>query len=151
MSQIMRLRRRRRHDFDIDDRNNGHRHEHAFVTLVQDTACCTRPSCCRAPTAATFGKSAPPCPSCVDSLPAITKALLRRKVTPAKALLHKHQGRQGGRSDLRHGRGPRRAHELNLYITGHDEDEATEAPSDRRRRQPPERASRPDPEESPTR
>ena len=53
------------------------------------TACCTRPSCCRAPTAATRGSASsprPPARSCSTRCRSITKALLRRKVTPKGAL-----------------------------------------------------------------
>ena len=116
MSQIMRLRRRAGADHDIDDRNNGQRHEKRVRrTSCATTACCTRPSCCRAPTAATRGSpSSRPSAALelIDSLPVIAKALLRRKVTPGKALLRPQdpQGRpQGGQADLRRRRGPRRA------------------------------------------
>ena len=61
-----------------------------------------------------FGKFAPPAAlELIDSLPVITKALLRRKVTPAGALqaAQDPQGRpQAGAAHLRRGRGPRRAH-----------------------------------------
>ena len=78
-------------DHHIDDRNNGERHEAAFVDAdPATTACCARPSCCRAPTAATRGSASstrPPARSCSSSLPVVIKALLRGKVTPGKALL----------------------------------------------------------------
>ena len=62
MSQIMRLRRIAGADHEINDRNNGHRHERAFVENIRDvTACCTRPTCCPTPTAASSTRA--PCPS----------------------------------------------------------------------------------------
>ena len=62
----------------------------------------------------------------VDSLPVITKALLRRKVTPGKAI----RGHKIPKGDLKSVQriydaveGHDHRHELNLYITGYDEDE----------------------------
>ena len=74
-----------------------------------------------------FGKFAPRAAlELVDSLPAITKALLRRKVTPMGALkphkLPKDDLKQVKRIfDDVEGRDER--YELNLYISGYDEDE----------------------------
>ena len=116
MSQIMRLRRRAGDDHHINDRNNGERHEHAFVDArPATTACCTRPSCCRAPTAATRSSASSPRRrrwSSSTRCRSITKALLRRKVTPdgrAEAAQDPQGRPQAGPADLRHGRGPRRA------------------------------------------
>ena len=99
------------------------------------TACCTRPSCCRAPTAATRG-SASSAPTAglelLDSLPVITKALLRRKVTPkgASSAAQDPQGRPQASVqrifDEIEGRDER--NELNLYITGYDEDAPAAGP-----------------------
>ena len=58
MGQIMRLRRIATSDQHIVDHNNGERHEAAFTSArSRTTACCGRPSCCRAPTAATPGSA----------------------------------------------------------------------------------------------
>ena len=89
MSQIMRLRRRAGDDHHINDRNNGERHENAFVSLVRDNGLLQEAELLPRSYGGNsfFGKFAPPsAPSCIDSLPVITKALLRRKVTPAGAL-----------------------------------------------------------------
>jgi succinate dehydrogenase / fumarate reductase iron-sulfur subunit len=62
----------------------------------------------------------------VDSLPVITKALLRRKITAGKAIF----GHKIPKDDLKQVRriydtveGHDERYELNLYITGYDEDE----------------------------
>ena len=164
MSQIMRLRRRAGSDHHIVDRNNGERHERRdHVPGRATTACCTRPRCCRAPTAATRG-SAKFAPSAglelIDSLPVITKALLRRKVTPGKAL----RGHKIPAPDLKSVKrifeaveGHDERYELNLYITGYDEDadgaETAPASAGTAAGMPGAEAGQPgqEPEESPTR
>jgi succinate dehydrogenase / fumarate reductase iron-sulfur subunit len=129
MSQIMRLRRRATSDHHIKDRNNGERHEAAFTTLVKDNGLLWEAELLPRSYGGNsfFGKFAPPAAAeLISSLPAITKALVRRKVTPAGALKpHKIP-----KEDLKHvqriydtveGR-PERI-ELNLYISGYDEEE----------------------------
>ena len=89
MSQIMRLRRRAGDDHDINDRNNGKRHEKAFVSLVKDNGLLWEAELLPRSYGGNsfFGKFAPPSAlELIDSLPVITKAILRRKVTPAGAL-----------------------------------------------------------------
>jgi succinate dehydrogenase / fumarate reductase iron-sulfur subunit len=134
MSQIMRLRRRAGDDHDINDRNNGKRHEKAFVSLVHDNGLLWEAELLPRSYGGNsfFGKFAPPSAlELIDSLPVITKALLRRKVTPAGALkphkLPKDDLKQVRRIyDTVEGRDERI--ELNLYITGRDEDlEETQA------------------------
>ena len=65
-------------------------------------------------------------PELVDSLPVITTALLRRKVTPTKALLHPHKASKGLRRIFDAIEGSDERVELNLYVTG-VEDEPIEA------------------------
>ena len=161
----MRLRRRAGSDHHIDDRNNGDRHEHAFV----DARARLRPAARGRAAAALLRRrlvvrQVPPArrrPSCVDSLPVITKALLRRKVTPARRCSATSSPRPTSRTssaifDTVEGRDER--YELNLYITGYDEDD--EAGADDRAatgaataRQTGAEAGQPgqSPEESPTR
>ena len=128
MNQIMRL-RRVAGDHEIVDRNNGHRHEAAFVTLVRDGGLLHEAELLPRSYGGNswFGKFHPAAgQELLDSLPVITRALLRRKVTPKGALMpHKL-----GKDDLGHvqriydtveGRDAR--DELNLYITGYDEDD----------------------------
>ena len=97
------------------------------------TACCTRPSCCRAPTAATRGSASSrrrPASSSSTRCPSITKAVMRRKVTPdgraasrtrsrpptssrSRRIYDDDRGSRGARRaqpvHLRHRRGQRRA------------------------------------------
>ncbi|MBA3748568.1 MAG: succinate dehydrogenase/fumarate reductase iron-sulfur subunit [Solirubrobacterales bacterium] len=128
MSQIMRLRRRAGSDFDIEDVNNGERHERAFVSLVRrygllnEAELLPRSYAGDSPLAKFKPAAAKELSS---SLPAIAKALLRRKVTPA-AVLKPHKL---PKADLEaidriyeqvEGRDDRL--ELNLYISGRDED-----------------------------
>ena len=134
MSQIMRLRRRAGEDHDINDRNNGKRHEKAFVSLVKDNGLLWEAELLPRSYGGNsfFGKFAPPSAlELIDSLPVITKAILRRKVTPAGALkphkLAKDDLKQVRRIyDAVEGREERL--ELNLYISGYDED-VEEAPA----------------------
>jgi succinate dehydrogenase / fumarate reductase, iron-sulfur subunit len=133
MSQIMRLRRRAGDDHGIVDRNNGKRHEKAFVSLVRDNGLLWEAELLPRSYGGDsfFGKFAPPAAlELVDSLPVITKALLRRKVTPMGALkphkLAKEDRQQLKRLyDTIEGRDERI--ELNLYISGVDEDEPASA------------------------
>jgi succinate dehydrogenase / fumarate reductase, iron-sulfur subunit len=128
MSQIMRLRRRAGNDHGIVDRNNGERHEAAFTGLVKDHGLLWEAELLPRSYGGNsfFGKFAPSAGlELLDSLPSITKALLRRKVTPMGALkphnLPKDDLKQVKRifSDVE----GRERYELNLYISGYDEDE----------------------------
>jgi succinate dehydrogenase iron-sulfur subunit len=129
MSQIMRLRRRAGSDHRIVDRNNGERHEAAFATLVRDNGLLWEAELLPRSYGGNsfFGKFAPSAGlELLDSLPVITKALVRRKVTPMGAL----RPHKLSRDDLRQVRriydtveGHDERYELNLYITGYDEDE----------------------------
>jgi succinate dehydrogenase / fumarate reductase iron-sulfur subunit len=128
MSQIMRLRRRATSDHHIVDRNNGERHEAAFTGLVRDHGLLWEAELLPRSYGGNsfFGKFAPAAGlELVDSLPVITRALLRRKVTPMGALKpHKLP-----KDALAHVRriydtveGHDERYELNLYISGYDED-----------------------------
>ncbi|MEP6954393.1 MAG: succinate dehydrogenase/fumarate reductase iron-sulfur subunit [Solirubrobacteraceae bacterium] len=130
MSQIMRLRRRAGNDHHIVDRNNGERHEAAFVTLVKDNGLLWEAELLPRSHGGNsfFGKFAPASAlELIDSLPVITKALLRRKVTPAGALKPHKLPKDDLKAVQRiyetvEGRNER--YELNLYISGYDEDDA---------------------------
>ncbi|HEX2105373.1 MAG TPA: succinate dehydrogenase/fumarate reductase iron-sulfur subunit [Solirubrobacteraceae bacterium] len=127
MNQIMRL-RRRAGDHGIVDRNNGHRHEAAFATLVRDHGLLWEAELLPRSYGGNsfFGKFAPSAAlELADSLPAITKALVRRKVTPMGAL----KAHKIPKQDLRHVRriydtveSHDDRYELNLYITGYDDE-----------------------------
>src|SRR3954454_15003971 len=137
MNQIMRLRRRAGDDHGINDRNNGHRHEKSFVNLVRDNGLLWEAELLPRSYGGDswFGKFAPSAGlELLESLPAITKALLRRKVTVGGALKpHKlPKGDLGQLDRLYEAVGTRdERRELNLYITGYDEDlEGAQAPND---------------------
>jgi succinate dehydrogenase / fumarate reductase iron-sulfur subunit len=128
MSQIMRLRRIAGADHEITDRNNGHRHEQAFVSLVRHGGLLHEAELLPRSYGGDswFGKFHPKAgQELLDSLPVITKAILRRKVTPAGALVgekiagHKELERI---FDTIEGRDERI--ELNLYITQPDDEVA---------------------------
>jgi succinate dehydrogenase / fumarate reductase, iron-sulfur subunit len=128
MSQIMRLRRIAGNDFEIEDRNNGERHEAAFVSLVKQYGLLNEAELLPR----SYGGDTPLAkfkPSfaseAVSSLPAIARAMLRRKVTPA-AVLKPHKLAKPDRIQIKRiydeveGRAER--DEFNIYITGRDED-----------------------------
>ena len=128
MSQIMRLRRRAGSDFGIVDRNNGERHEEAFVTLVHNYGLLNEAELLPRSIAgnsplAKFKPSAQK--ELASSLPSIAKALLRRKVTPA-AVLKPHKLAKADLKQIdriyKEVEGHPERFELNLYITGYDED-----------------------------
>jgi succinate dehydrogenase / fumarate reductase iron-sulfur subunit len=136
MSQIMRLRRRAGSDHHITDANNGERHEAAFTTLVRNNGLLWEAELLPRSYGGNsfFGKFAPPAgKELVASLPAITKALLRRKVTIKGALLPHKIAKPDLQAvkriyDTVEGRDERV--EFNLYISGVDEDnEVQEAPT----------------------
>jgi succinate dehydrogenase / fumarate reductase iron-sulfur subunit len=128
MSQIMRLRRRAIHDHGIGDRNNGERHEAAFVSLVRKYGLLNEVEIIPRSYAgnSSLAKFKPAAAKeLASSLPSIAKALLRRKVTPSAALkphkLAKRDLKQIDRIYEEVDSHPERV-ELNLYITGYDED-----------------------------
>ena len=154
MNQIMRLRRIATGTHHISDRNNGERHESAFVSLVKGHGLLWEAELLPRSYGGDnfFGKFAPKAGlELVDSLPVIARGLLRRKVTPGKAMLPPRDVPKDARTQIKQifdkveGRAERR--ELNLYISGYDEDadgaEGQHAPE----------AGQPgiSPEESPTR
>ena len=88
MNQIMRLRRKAGHA-GIDDRNNGNRHERAFVTLVKDGGLLHEAELLPRSLGGDswFGKFHPAAgKELLDSLPVITRAVVRGKVKPMVAL-----------------------------------------------------------------
>ena len=136
MGQIMRLRRIAGSDHHIDDRNNGYRHEHAFVDdHPATTACCTRPTCCPS----SYGGNSCSASSrrlrarsCSRSLPVDLQGMLRGKITPARA---RCCGHKIPKADLKEVQAiydkvesRQERYELNLYVTGEDEDERRTPP-----------------------
>jgi succinate dehydrogenase / fumarate reductase iron-sulfur subunit len=132
----MRLRRVAGEKYELNDRNNGHRHEAAFVTLVRDYGLLHEAELLPRSYGGNswFGKFAPPAgKELLDSLPVVVKGLMRRKMNPkialfghkiakddlndVKRIYEKVEGQEGG------------GFELNLYISGYDEDD--EGPGER--------------------
>lgn len=128
MSQIMRLRRISGSDHRIVDRNNGERHEEAFATLVHDYGLLHEAELLPRSYGGNswFGKFHPAAGlELVDSLPAIARAIAHRKVKPTQAL----RGHRLARRDLdavhrifEVVEGRRRRYELNLYLSGAEEE-----------------------------
>jgi succinate dehydrogenase / fumarate reductase iron-sulfur subunit len=126
MNQIMRLRRIATQDHEIEDRNNGQRHEEAFVRNIEKNGLLHEADLLPD----SYGGKLHPRAGreLMDSLPVITKALARRKVTPRKALLHHKlpdQKQIRRLFEVVEGRDER--FELNLYISGYDEEETAAA------------------------
>jgi succinate dehydrogenase / fumarate reductase, iron-sulfur subunit len=130
MNQIMRLRRVATNDQHIVDRNNGERHEQSITGLVRDYGLLHEAEMLPRSYGgySWFAKFHPAAGAeLLDSLPVITRALLRRKVTPKGAIF----GHRIPSRDLKAVQAiydkveskPRR-YELNLYISGYEDDPA---------------------------
>jgi succinate dehydrogenase / fumarate reductase, iron-sulfur subunit len=121
MNQIMRLRRLAGDDYEIEDRNNGHRHEQAFVENIRKNGLLHEADLLPDSYGGKFHPNA--VPELFDSLPVVLTGLLRRKITPGKALRHPHRKEfRGLRTyfDKIESRDERL--ELNLYIVGEEEE-----------------------------
>jgi succinate dehydrogenase / fumarate reductase iron-sulfur subunit len=120
MSQIMRLRRISSADHEIEDRNNGARHEHAFVSNIRRNGLLHEADLLPDSYGGRFHPRA--VPELISSLPVVLKGLQRGKVTPRKALLHEHKAPKEVKRifDVVEGRDQR--YELNLYISGYEDD-----------------------------
>jgi succinate dehydrogenase / fumarate reductase iron-sulfur subunit len=121
MGQIMRLRRVASADHDIEDRNNGYRHEHAFVKNIERNGLLHEADLLPDSYGGKFNPRA--VPELLSSLPSIVTALSRGKVTPAKALLHPHKASKDVRRIFAEVEGRDQRYELNLYVSGYDEEE----------------------------
>ncbi|HYM46518.1 MAG TPA: succinate dehydrogenase/fumarate reductase iron-sulfur subunit [Solirubrobacteraceae bacterium] len=129
MGQIMRLRRIAGSDQHIVDRNNGERHEQAFTTLIRDNGLLHEAELLPRSYGGNswFGKFHPAAgKELISSSSIAVIGFLRRKMTLKGALL----GHKIPADDLKavkriydtvEGRGQR--YELNLYVSGEDEDE----------------------------
>jgi succinate dehydrogenase / fumarate reductase, iron-sulfur subunit len=121
MSQIMRLRRIAGAEYGIDDRNNGHRHELAFVDNIERNGLLHEADLLPD----SYGGKLHPraVPELMSSLPAIVKALQRRKVTPRKALLHPHKAPKEVKRIFERVHEKDDRYELNLYVVGYEDEE----------------------------
>ncbi len=128
MSQIMRLRRRAGSDHKIVDSNNGHRHEDAFVTLVRDYGLLNEAELLPRSYGGNswFGKFHPAAgKELLSSLPTVITGVLRGKVSPKIAMFgHKLPGGDLAAIKKLYKKiesRPQRL-ELNLYISGYEDD-----------------------------
>ena len=129
MNQIMRL-RRVAGDHHIVDRNNGHRHEAAFVTLIKNYGLLHEAELLPRSYGGDswFGKFHPEAgKEMLDSLPVVVKGLMRRKMNVKIAIFgHKlpKQDLDAVKSIYSTVNAKDARNELNLYISGYDEDDA---------------------------
>ncbi len=129
MGQIMRLRRIAIAEHHIVDRNNGERHEAAFTGLIRDNGLLWEAELLPRSYggASWFGKFHPSAAKeLISSLPAILRALMRGKVKPMEALKPhklKSQDLKQVQAIYEKVEGREQRYELNLYISGEDEEE----------------------------
>jgi|SRR6185436_6011213 len=136
MSQIMRLRRISGNDHHIVDRNNGERHERTITGLIRDYGLLHEAEMLPRSYGgySWFAKFHPAAGAeLLDSLPVIARALMRRKVTPGKVIF----GHRIPKPDLKAVQAiydkvesKDRRYELNLYISGYEDDEGDAAPAE---------------------
>jgi succinate dehydrogenase / fumarate reductase iron-sulfur subunit len=120
MNQIMRLRRTANSDFGIVDPNNGHRHEQGFVDNVRANGLLHEADLM----ADSFGGKLSPAwwREAVSSVPVVLTAVRRGKVT-LDGIRHAHRRRFRGLGRLFDAvLGQPERHELNLYVSGTDDD-----------------------------
>jgi succinate dehydrogenase / fumarate reductase iron-sulfur subunit len=121
MSQIMRLRRKAGSDYKIKDRNNGYRHEHAFVKNIRKNGLLHEADLLPDSYGGKFHPNA--VPELISSLPTAATALSRRKMTPKTVLLHPHKAPKEVKRMFDKIEGREQRVELNIYITGYEDDE----------------------------
>ncbi len=133
MSQIMRLRRVATNDHHIVDRNNGERHERAFTSLIKGYGLLHEAELLPRSYGGDswFGKFHPAAgQELLSSLPVVVKGLMRGKMSPKLALLgHRIPGRdlKAVQSIFDTVESKDRRYELNLYISGYEDDDEAEA------------------------
>ncbi len=125
MSQIMRLRRKAGTDFHINDRNNGYRHEHAFVKNIRRNGILHESDLLADSYGGKFNPRA--VPELISGVPTAATGLARGKMTPQKILLHQHKAPQEVKRLFDEIDGRKERVELNLYVTGYEEEEDFEA------------------------
>ncbi|HEV2998836.1 MAG TPA: 2Fe-2S iron-sulfur cluster-binding protein [Solirubrobacteraceae bacterium] len=132
MGQIMRLRRIAGSDQKIVDANNGHRHEQAMTSLVRDYGLNHEAELLPRSYGGDswFAKFHPAAAKeLLSSLGVMAKGILRGKLNPKIALLgHKipKQDLDAVKKIYKTVEGREERYELNLYITGADEEDAGE-------------------------
>jgi succinate dehydrogenase / fumarate reductase, iron-sulfur subunit len=139
MNQIMRLRRVAGSDHEIEDRNNGYRHEHAFVKNIRKNGLLHEADLLPDSYGGKFHPRA--VPELISSLPIAAAALRHGKMTPKTALLHPHKAPHAVKRIFDTIEGREQRNELNLYVTGYENEEEAEAAE---HRQAPAAASAPE-------
>jgi succinate dehydrogenase / fumarate reductase iron-sulfur subunit len=120
MSQIMRLRRMAGSDYDIEDRNNGYRHEHAFVKNIRRNGLLHEADLLPDSYGGKFNPRA--VPELVSSLPTAAAGLMRGKMKLGNTLGHPHKSSKEVKKIFDTIEGRKERVELNIYISGRDED-----------------------------
>jgi succinate dehydrogenase / fumarate reductase iron-sulfur subunit len=129
MGQIMRLRRIAGSDQHITDRNNGERHEAALSTLVRDYGLLHEAELPPRSYGGNswFGKFHPAAgKELLSLLPTAVKAIARGKISVKTAMFgHKLASRdlKAVQAIYEKVEGRPQRYELNLYVTGYDEDD----------------------------
>ena len=121
MGQIMRLRRIAGSDFHIEDRNNGYRHEHAFVKNIRRNGLLHEADLLPDSYGGKFNPRA--VPELLASLPIALRGDAARQdhARPRRCCTRTRPPRSCARSSTRSRAKPER-YELNLYVSGTDED-----------------------------
>jgi succinate dehydrogenase / fumarate reductase iron-sulfur subunit len=133
MSQIMRLRRVATNDQHIVDRNNGERHERAFTSLIRGYGLLHEAELLPRSYGGDswFGKFHPAAgQELLSSLPVVAAGLMRGKMSPKLALLgHRIPSRdlKAVQAIFDKIESKDRRYELNLYISGTEDDDEVEA------------------------
>jgi succinate dehydrogenase / fumarate reductase iron-sulfur subunit len=131
MGQIMRLRRIAGSDQHIVDQNNGHRHEQAFTSLIRDYGLNHEAELLSRSYGGDswFGKFHPAAgKELLSSLPTVIKGMLRGKMSPKLAIFgHKipEQDLNAVKAIYEQVENRPQRYELNLYVSGEDEDDDT--------------------------
>jgi succinate dehydrogenase / fumarate reductase iron-sulfur subunit len=120
MNQIMRLRRIAGSDEHIVDRNNGYRHEHAFVKNIRKNGLLQEADLLPDSYGGKFHPRA--VPELLSSLPTAATALRRGKITPKTALGHPHKAPKEVKRIFDEVEGREQRVELNLYVTGYEDE-----------------------------
>jgi succinate dehydrogenase / fumarate reductase iron-sulfur subunit len=129
MGQIMRLRRIAGSDQHIVDQNNGHRHEQAFTSLIRDHGLNHEAELLSRSYGGDswFGKFHPAAgKELLSSLPTVIKGMLRGKMSPRLAIFgHKipEQDLNAVKAIYEKVESRPERYELNLYVSGEDEDD----------------------------
>jgi succinate dehydrogenase / fumarate reductase, iron-sulfur subunit len=127
MNQIMRLRRKAGSDFEIEDANNGYRHEHAFVKNIRRNGLLQEADLLADSYGGKFHPRA--VPELLGALPVGLTALRRGKMTPKTALMHPHKAPKEVKQLFDKIEGRQKRVELNLYVSGYEDEPEESAPA----------------------